>query len=136
MKNTPATKGPSSPASPLQAVEAFGQLVSAWKEYKITKEVETTKRAQIAAWRDVELTRLDHQRGLLESYLTQTFQERRTVIEGMFNTLDQGIANGDNQLVSMAMQNIISVVQTSPLQGVQKILAQMEDTNSDEPIEI
>lgn len=132
MKNTPATKGP----SPLQAVEAFGQLVSAWKEYKITKEVETTKRAQIAAWRDVELTRLDHQRGLLESYLTQTFQERRTVIEGMFNTLDQGIANGDNQLVSMAMQNIISVVQTSPLQGVQKILAQMEDTNSDEPIEI
>ena len=132
MKNTPATKGP----SPLQAVEAFGQLVSAWKEYKITKEVETTKRAQIAAWRDVELTRLDHQRGLLESYLTQTFQERRTVIEGMFNTLDQGIANGDNQLVSMAMQSIISTVQTSPLQGVQQILMQTDDPNSDEPIEI
>lgn len=135
MKKTPATTGAGTP-SPLQAVEAFNRLVSAYKEYKVTKEVETTKRAQIAAWRDVELTRLDHQRGLLESYLKQTFQERRTVIEGMFNTLDQGIANGDNQLVSMAMQNIISVVQTSPLQGVQKILAQMEDTNSDEPIEI
>lgn len=136
MKNTPATKGPSSPASPLQAAEAFGQLVSAWKEYKITKEVETTKRAQIAAWRDIELSRLDHQRGLLESYLKQTFQERRTVIEGMFHTLDQGIANGDNQLVSMAMQSIISTVQTSPLQGVKQIIEDMGDTNSDEPIEI
>lgn len=82
------------------------------------------------------ITRLDHQRALLESYLKETFKERKSVIEGMFNVLDQGIAKGDNQLVSMAMQTIISTVQTSPLQGVQHIFAQMEDVNSDEPIEI
>ncbi len=136
MKNTSVTKVPSSPASPQLASEAFTQLVSAWREYKITKEVETTKRVQIAAWRDATITRLDYQRELLEDYLKNTFAERRTVIEGMFNKLDQGIAKGDNQLISMAMQSIISTVQTSPLQGVQQIFAQMDDFNSDEPIEI
>lgn len=136
MKYTPATKGMSSPISPLQAAEALGQIISAWKEYKKTKEIETTKREQIKAWRDATITRLDHQRALLESYLKETFKERKSVIEGMFNVLDQGIAKGDNQLVSMAMQTIISTVQTSPLQGVQHIFTQMEDVNSDEPIEI
>lgn len=135
MKNQAITKSNTGQGTQ-SALQAFNQLVDAWKEYQKTKEIEQTKREQIAALRDCTIKRLDHQRDLLEMYLKETFKERRYVIEGMFERLDQGIANGDNQLVNMAMQSIISTVQTSPLQDVQKIMSQIENDSSNDVIEI
>ena len=86
-----------------------------------------TKREFIRANRDVALARIKSQRDILELYLTKTFEERKTVIAGFFRELDAGIASGNDKVIAVAMQGIVSTVQTSPLQGVSEIMRQIDD---------
>lgn len=118
INNLPSTK---------MAESAFSQLVSAYKEYKTIHEIESTKREYIRAQRDVSLARINAQKEILETYLVNTFQERRSVIEGLFRELDKGIDSGNDKLIAYAMQGIVSTVQTSPLQGVSDFMRQLDN---------
>jgi len=111
------------------ALESFNLLVQAHHDYKQTVEVERTKRAASAAWRDVNITRLEAQREFLQTYLKQTFAERRHSIDEMFKRLDAGIADGNLDVVNMAMNSIVSIVQSSPLKEAEKVIQAMNDPN-------
>ncbi len=110
-----------------EARGAFSQLIEAYKSVKTTRETEATKRESIRARRDVALASLKNQREILELYLTKIFEERKTVIAGFFRELDAGIASGNDKVIAVAMQGIVSTVQTSPLQGVCEIMRQIDD---------
>lgn len=60
---------------------AFSNIVTAYKEYKVTHEIEETKRENIRAYRDITVEKYRKQRDFLEKYLTETFKERSTVIK-------------------------------------------------------
>lgn len=115
------------PVSPNAALEAFNMLVGAHREYKQTVEVEQTKRAASAAWRDVNVERLKQQGEFLQNYLQNTFAERRNTIDKMFKRLDDGVANGDLDMVNMAMNSIVGIVQSSPLKEAEKIIQALND---------
>ena len=107
----------------------LSQLINAWSDYKKTCEIEETKRNFINAKRDICIEQIKAQRYILEQYLTKSFSERRLVIEGMFNALDKGIEKGDDNLIAQAMDSIVKTVKSSPLEGIQNLMHQIEDQN-------
>ena len=111
------------------ALEAFNLLVNAHKEYQITAQVEQTKRAAITAWKDSRLASLQNQREVLHQYLEHTFAERRHAIDEMFKRLDEGIENGNLDVINLAMNSIVSIVKTSPLQQAEQLIIAMNDPN-------
>lgn len=113
----------------LGAKEAFDILVSSHYEYKKIAEEEKTKRASIEAWREVNVGKIQHQTEILKSYLENTFSERRYAIDEMFDRLDVAMQTGNMDLMSAAMGGIVSIVKSSPLQEVEKLMMDLQDDN-------
>lgn len=109
------------------AGKALDNIVGAWKQYKITAQVEETKRASIKAARDTNIRMIEENSAILKEYLEGMFKERRLVIDGMFERLDKGLAEGNAQLASDAMAAIVAVTRESPLAGARELLASMND---------
>lgn len=129
MKNRLSIQTSAQPAAPVQ--KSITMLFEAWRDYKNTQETEITKRVAIASNREINVAKIKAQRDVVEQYLIHSFSERRQVITGMFETLDKGIANGDERIIGMAMQSIVETIKTSPLQGIQNMMQQLDDPNID-----
>ena len=115
------------PTSTTAALDAFNLLVKTHHDYKVTAQQEHTKRADIAAWRDVQVASIQAQKDLLHDYLAQTFAERRHTIGEMFARLDKGIEDGNMDVMNMAMSSIVNIVQSSPLKEAQQIMQALYD---------
>lgn len=109
------------------AGKAFDNIVDAWKQYKITAEVEQTKRQSIRATRDINIKMIEENAAILKQYLDGMFKERAGVIDGMFARLDQGLAEGNAQLASDAMNAIVAVTSQSPLAGARELLVDLRN---------
>ena len=105
------------------ASTSFNLLVSAWKDYKQVQAVETTKRAQIQADKEVAIKAIEEQSALLRDYFTQVFAERRGVIEQNFALLEQALAQDNLDMANLAMGSINHLVQQSPLAQAQALIA-------------
>lgn len=115
--------------SPTAALDSFRMLVDAQRDYKKTVELETSKREAIAAWRDVRLIDLENRRASLEGYLTHRFAERRYMIEEMFQRLDRGIDEKNDQLITGALGAIVDIARQSPLADVDKLIGDIDSPN-------
>lgn len=115
--------------NPTNAAQAFDNLVNAWKDCTIVTEQEKTKRAGIKAFRDVNVKAIEENSALLKLYLEHSFKERAFTIQGMFERLDQSLANGDTQMASSAIAAIVSITKESPLAGVRELIASIHDPN-------
>ena len=122
-------KGSIIKAPPTAALDSFRMLVDAHNDYQKTVQIETTKREAIAAWRDVRIRDLENRRAILESYLTNSFAERRDLIQGFFERLDRGIDEGNDHLISEALGGIVAIAKQSPLADVEKLIGDMNDDN-------
>lgn len=108
--------------TPEQALNGLQMYVDAFKEnHKITEE-ETTKRADISAFRDVEIEKIQAQKEILKTYFEGIFSERKYMIEQMFDKLDKGIEGNNLELIQMSMSSIVSIAQESPLKQVQSLI--------------
>lgn len=116
-------------SSTAAALEAFNLLVKSHYDYKMIAQQERTKRAEIAAWRDVQVSSIQAQKELLHDYLAQTFAERRHTIDEMFARLDRGIEDANMDVMNMAMNSIVNIVQSSPLKEAQQIMQALYDPN-------
>lgn len=120
-------KGSVLKAPPTAALDSFRMLLDAHSDYKKTVQLETTKREAIVAWRDTRIKDLENRRAVLESYLTYSFSERRDTIEAFFQRLDRGIDEGNDHLISEALNGIVAIAKQSPLADVDKLLGDMAD---------
>ncbi len=127
-KDTDTSK-PERPQIPLDVAESFNTLVSAWKECTIIAEQEKTKRVAIRANRDVNVKAIEEQSAILKQYLEHVFVERAGVIQGMFKTLDSGLASGNTELISQSIGAIVSITKQSPLVGAKELIAGYHDPN-------
>lgn len=109
------------------AGKALDNIVDAWKQYKIVAEVEQTKRASIQATRDVNIKMIEENAAILKQYLEGMFKERAGIIAGMFERLDQGLADGNAQLASEAMSTIVAITSQSPLAGARELLVDLRN---------
>ena len=122
MLNTVAKVGSVGDAS-----QALTNIVDAWKQYKVTAEVEQTKRESIRATRDVNIKMIEENAAILKAYLEGMFKERAEIIGGMFERLDNGLAEGNAQLASDAMAAIVAVTKQSPLAGARELLVDLRN---------
>lgn len=95
----------------------------------LVKQQEETKREAIRAYRDVELKKLKNQKKNFEQYINHVFQERRINFDKFFQQLDIAIETDNMELANIVMAGIIQQIQNSPLQGVQELLMQANDSN-------
>ena len=108
---------------------AFNTLVSAWKECSIVTEQEKTKRENIRSYRDVNIKAIEENPAILKLYLEKTFAERSTVIHGMFDRLDAGIASGNIDVISATIAAIVDVTKQSPLAAARELIGNYRDPN-------
>lgn len=112
------------PINPTDAAStSLKMMVSAWSEYKKVAEAESTKRTEIAAWKEVNITKINAQKEILEQYLAETFKERATTIKEMFQRLDRGIDEGNPDLINATLGGIIEMARISPLKEATKLIA-------------
>lgn len=111
------------------ASNSFNMLVGAWRDYKTVQAVETTKRAQIQADKEVAIKAIEEQSALLRNYFEHVFAERKSIIQNNFALLEQALAQDNLQMASLAMDSINQLVQQSPLAQAQTMIASLTDTS-------
>jgi hypothetical protein len=117
------------PKSMDAANHAFNNLVNAWKECSIVAEQEQTKRENIRAYRDINVKAIEESSATLKFYLENIFSERATVIQGMFDRLDEGLASGNMEVISLTIAAIVDVTKQSPLAAARELIANYHDPN-------
>jgi hypothetical protein len=106
---------------------ALNDIVSNVTEYLRVAQVEKTKRAAISAKRDIALASIRAQRESLSELLCYTFAERSAVLQKQFETLDRAIACGDPGTVELSLKAMLTVVQSSPFETIQKMQQALGD---------
>jgi len=107
----------------IQVTDGFKMIIEAWQENDKTIQVETTKRVQITADTEVKLEQIRSQRAILEKYLSESFAERKFMIQGLFDRLDKGIEIGDITVIQSTLGGIVEIAKQSPLDGIKHILS-------------
>lgn len=68
---------------------------------------------------------IEENTSILKAYLEGMFKERAGIINGMFERLDKGLAEGNAQVASDAMAAIVAVTNQSPLAGARELLVDL-----------
>ncbi len=97
------------------AFAALTGLVDAVQEAVVIHAQESTKQAQIAAYRDTELKRIAAAEQLLDKYFTQVFAERSETFTALLGRLDTAMEAGDAQVAATVLGAIVEVAKSSPL---------------------
>ena len=108
---------------PIPIVDGVKEVLNGITEYLKIAEVEQTKRVEISAMRDITLQQLHNQRAAFEQLMKFTFQERAAVLQKQLDTLDFAMANGNVEVIKLALDGMVSVIQTSPFKSAQEMQA-------------
>ncbi|HEY1013856.1 MAG TPA: hypothetical protein VGE07_14190 [Herpetosiphonaceae bacterium] len=98
-------------------------------DYLRTVQEETTKRAQIAARRDVLVLALETERALMAQYIERHFAERKTALDALVQLLHTGVAAKDTALVDRALMGMLTILQENPLTSLAAFRQQLADPN-------
>ncbi|MGL5660771.1 MAG: hypothetical protein ACRDCX_06000, partial [Aeromonas sp.] len=112
---------------PTMAIDAFQNIQSVYANYKKTVAIEKTKRHEISAWRNVEISKIQAQKEILELYLKESFKERAIQIEHLFIALDKGIDLENMDIVGNAMASIVAIAKESPLAQAREAISALKD---------
>lgn len=99
----------------LTALSAMGTEIA--KAVQVC-QIEETKRTEIRAKMEVEVTRINAISKLLSDYLDKTFDERSELFDNYFRVLDKAIEAGDIALMSATLGSINSLAAQSPFKNL------------------
>ncbi len=134
MKNTIVKAPPTALQSPLNTIEGLKLFVEAYKEnHKVTQQ-ERTKRQEIEARKEIALENIRAQRDILKLFLEESFKERGKTFDKLFEALDESLASGNHEALSMVLGSIIKVAETSPMAQAQKLIGDYDNPDVDEII--
>ncbi|MDL2343453.1 hypothetical protein QOL99_04720 [Deinococcus sp. MIMF12] len=109
------------------ALMAARQLADAYVDYAKFAQVETTKRAQIDAWRQTTTEQIHSTRQVLELYLERTFDERRQNFGRMFEALDEAQVQGDLPGMQLMLSGILDLAKSSPFRDLAEFEQRLND---------
>jgi ribonucleotide reductase alpha subunit len=115
-----------------EKMQCFDTVASSYTEYQIISEQEKTKRREIEAWEKETITKINAQQQLLMEYLERSFDERTENFRSLFAVVDSAIACGDNEQLSLALNSITEIAQSSPfkeLANISSVRAALDDPN-------
>ena len=120
-KSIPTKIIPGASASPpLDAALALKQVIDAAQEYLETREVEITKRTQIAAWESAVLADISAKKEIFLTYLNRSFDERERNFAELFQALDKAMVDGTGD-VAQILGAITTLAAKSPFKDLQDI---------------
>ena len=112
-----------------QVTGSFIDLVNAWKDYQTTREIETTKRTQITADRDVRLAAIQAQADVFHDLIHQTFKEREHNFDQFFTLLKDGFSHDSDQQINAALTMIVAQIKENPMTQAVQMMQQINDPN-------
>ena len=110
--------------TPLMGAQMVAQAVL---DHARIAEEEATKRAEIAAARDVAVERMDATRQVISQYLERTFDERRGNFDRLFDVLDRAQADDDLEGMQLALTGILDLVKSSPFKDISSFKKSFHD---------
>jgi hypothetical protein len=96
------------------AAECLRDIVQAYTEYKIVAEQEQTKRRGIEAWEKATIAQIQRDRDVMIKYLERSFDERSENFRFLFSKVDEAIAEGDTNQLTLALHSITEIAKSSP----------------------
>jgi ribonucleotide reductase alpha subunit len=102
----------------LEKTQCVDAVSSAYTEYKIIAEQEQTKRREIEAWKNETITKINAQRELLMAYLDRSFDERAENFRALFAVVDNAIASGNNEQLTLTLNSITEIAKSSPFKDL------------------
>lgn len=103
------------PLSVFDGLNALNQLVAAAQDCIKVHAVENTKQARISAYAKTEIKRIKASEDILKAYFEQTFAERRSAFDGLFERLDVALGQGDAPAIGTVLQGIVDIARSSPI---------------------
>lgn len=114
---------PASINSACDAVSALSMMGTEIAKAVQVCQIEETKRTEIKARMEVEVTKINAISNLLSEYLNKTFDERADLFNNYFSVLDKAIESGDTALMSATLSSINSLAAQSPFKNLADITA-------------
>ena len=114
----------------VDAANTLRAIVEAYTEYKIVVEEEKTKRRGIEAWEKATIDKIQADRDVLIKYLENSFDERAKNFSFLFEKVDQAIAKGDNNQLTLALHSITEIAKSSPFKDfadLKSVTAALDD---------
>lgn len=118
--------------SPMEALAALNNVIEAGREYFKLREQHRTTRTQIDAYRSLETDRIRAAERVLTSYFDAAFKERAGNFRELWTRLDTAAEAGNDDTVRVVLSAIVSLAQTSPLNGLADlgaVRAALDDPN-------
>lgn len=116
----------------MQGFDALNDIVSAARECITVHQVESTKRAKIAAYEAAEVARIKAAEAVLLNYFDQVFKERQSNFEELFTRLVSALEAQDGETVNLMVRGIVDIAKSSPLADLgdlSQIRAALDDPN-------
>jgi hypothetical protein len=128
MSGTMLTKFAKVPSATIaMPLEAANNLISAWKDYQNTHEIEETRRESIRANRNIQLAAIREQADALRKVLEGTFAERSKNFSNFFDMLNEGFSSDDDKKINVALSLITEQIKQNPMKQAVQL---MQDINN------
>ena len=113
-------------------LQCLNDIVTSCTEYLKIQEQEKTKRQEITTREKITIAEIQAKRELLINSLECSFDERAKNFNSLFQLVERAIDNEDNQQLSLALQGIITLAQSSPFDSLtdfSRVKAALDDPN-------
>jgi len=94
--------------------ECVCNIVIACTDYMKLAQQEKTKRDEIEAWEKTTITEINAQRDQLIAHLNRSFDERAENFRYLFGVVDQAMASGNNDQLTLALHSITEIAKSTP----------------------
>ena len=99
-----------------------GLLIEAGEVRKF-EAVQETKRADIAARRDIAIATIEAQKQALQLYLEKSFDERKSSFDKLFAVVDHSLETDNMQELALGLQGILTLADSSPFKDLESVEA-------------
>ena len=106
-----------------QGLDLAAQITDVYAEsQRLNAKVE-----MVSQWSQVEMAKTAAKFYATREIMERVFDERHEALSAHYRTLDHALASGDRELIVAAMQQISSVVTSSPLEDIELFTKQFND---------
>lgn len=119
---------------PVELISSYASLltnvVTAYFEYARVREIEHTKRQQIVTEGQFAIARLVAQQTAFTEFITNSFEERKYVIDQLFRRIDEDLAKEDTANLECYLAAIVGILKTDPNHGFLQFCEQLDDKDA------
>ncbi|MDC7690377.1 hypothetical protein [Vogesella indigofera] len=107
---------------PVPLVDATKGVFDQVAELARIREIEQTKREEIAAKKETAIAAINSQKEIILECMRGTFAERAAALQASFKIIDRALESNDVNMLNAALASMVQVIQTSPFQTIKDVI--------------